>query len=553
MGRIVTSTRALAVGLVALGGLLSSMVGCHESPSDQHHHSAGAGASMGGAGGLIRDTGKAVAGLAGVAATGDGGASGDSGSMTAGGLHRGGANGGVSTGGTPATPAPAISNLNVEPNPNSAISAYVTWTTDVPSDSVVQFGIDDYEYRIRDATETTSHRVLVIGMYAETTYRIRARSTSRGGTESAETRFTTGTLPDTVPLPVLTTHATNSQPGWTLVNIQPDSPQGRARPPGLAVMYDEQGRVVWYFVNGELPDELGDVSVDFLPNQNVLLGPTTLDAPKEVDLAGNIVWRGPPQPTAPGGPIMTHGARKLNSGNYILLRNVLDGNGFEGALIEEVTPTNEVVWSWNLFDHLQPDPLTANQDWCHANSVAIDEEKDLLYLSCRWLGVIKAHRHGDQSIVWTLGEGLDGGSFSFDPIESGFADEHDPEFHDDGTVLIYDNGGFTLFPTDHRSRVLEFTLDETNLVATLTWSFPGDFSVEPWYRDGWYTPFWGDADRLANGNVLVTAGMRNQSASGRVFEVDRDDGQIAWEIVFDPNVGCYQSERISPPPLVERL
>ena len=541
-------------GGIVLGSALVAGTGCDRgtprvpgTPAGAVGGTPGVG-STGGAGDTTTGGEQASGGApdGGGATAGSAGSGGDGTAGTA----PGGATG---TGSVPVLP-PTVTNLRVEPNPNSTISAYVSWTTAAAADSTVEFGSGEYEYRIYDEADVTDHRVLVIGMVAETDYEMRVVSANAGGTSSATTTFATGSLPDSIPLPTLTTSQSRSQPGWTLVNIQPETTATGEQPPGVAVMYDEQGRVVWYYVNGNLPDERGDVSVDFLPNGNVLIGPTTFEPPKEVDLGGNVVWIGPPQVTDPFGPSMSHDVKKLSSGNYVLLRNQYDASEFLGALIEEVTPDNDIVWSWSLFDHIQPDHEVDSQDWCHPNSVTIDETRDYVYLACRWLGVIKAHRYDDQSVVWTLGEGLAGSSFTFDPPDAGFADEHDPEFHDDGTVLIYDNGGFLIPSTgNEHSRVLEFSLDEASLAATLTWSFPGTFVVDAWYHDEWYTPFWGDADRLANGNVLVTAGMRSASASGRIFEVAREDGQVVWEVVFDPNVGCYQSERISPPPLVEAL
>jgi hypothetical protein len=545
----VRALRSSAVPLTLLAPVL--MGGCQGEDVGQGAGAGGASSSGGAStGGVVTDaTGGEAAG---------GGATGGDG--PSGGLATGGDTGGdgaSGTGGAAALPAPVVSGLVVEPNPNSTLSAYVSWTTDVPADSAVEFGVGGYEFRIRDEAAVTEHRVLVIGMHADSTYALRAVSTTAGGSGSAEGTFATGSLPDIVPLPALSVAATDPRGDWTLVSAQPASDSFTDRPPGVFVMYDEQGIPVWYWVNGDQADELGDASVEFLPNGNLLVGPTTFTPPQEVDLAGNVVWRGPEQPDGGGDGaqgLMTHDVRKLSNGNYVLLRNVYDADEFEGALVEEVTPTYEVVWSFNLFDQLTPDPLVDDPDWCHPNAISIDEEQGFLYLSCRWLGVMKIERDADPAIVWILGEGLDGGSFAFDPPESGFSDQHDPELHEDGTILIFDNGGFTLRPTgDEHTQVLEYALDEATMTARLVWSFPGDFAVDAFYTDDWYTPFWGDADRLANGDVLITDGQRNRTVEGRIFEVRREDGQVVWELTFPPNEGTYQAERLSPPPLVERL
>lgn len=98
---------------------------------------------------------------------------------------------------------------------------------------------------------------------------------------------------------------------------------------------------------------------------------------------------------------MSHHASKLDNGNYIVLREVSVGtSGTTGTRVEELTPDNQIAWSWNLADHV--DPSNATGDWCHGNSATIDLVEDTLYLSCRFLGVFKANRTGDQAVLWHM-------------------------------------------------------------------------------------------------------------------------------------------------------
>ena len=101
--------------------------------------------------------------------------------------------------------------------------------------------------------------------------------------------------------------------------------------------------------------------------------------------------------------------------------------------------------------------------------------------------------------------------------------------------------------------MIELTLDEGAMVARPTFEFPGSFTADAWYTATWYTPYWGDANRLANGNVLVTAGIRSQTVETRIFEVRPSDGKVVWQLTQPVGVGSYQAVRWSPPPLVEPL
>ena len=177
-------------------------------------------------------------------------------------------------------------------------------------------------------------------------------------------------------------------------------------------------------------------------------------------------------------------------------------------------------------------------------------------MSCRWMGLLKTS-YENPSYQWHMAAtyGAEGGgdvSFTSGP-DSQFTDIHDPEIHeDDGTILFFDNGGWDLSGLEgnqmgYQSRAVEYLVDQTNKTAELVWEFPGDFdNLDPWYTTYFYLPFWGDADRLENNNVLITAGIRGPNSRSRVFEVGRD-GVVVWEFQLPVDHGVYRSERITPP------
>ena len=474
--------------------------------------------------------------------------------------NSGGSNG--TTVSEPPFPEPEMTVI-LEPNPVNVLSVYVNWTTEQPMDSEVQFGDGSYEFRIHDDTEVTDHRVLVIGMHAETDYLIKAVSSNSAGSLEAESSWMTGFLPVGVPEGTMLANDTDlSQPGWTLMNVQVGDGHSFALSdyPATVVMYDHDGLPVWYYTHGTTNDIGGAVSTRLLDNNNILIGPTGEEPPREVDFAGNIIWEGPEQTQTIGNEqspnLLSHHVGKLPNGDYLLLRWMRDAlGGPTDARLEEVTSDNQIVWEWNLYDFITP-PIDVSEDWCHANSATVDLEKNAVYLSCRWLGMFKT-TYNNPELEWHMpaiyyASGM--GDVTFIPSESQFMDIHDPEIHDDGTILFFDNDGwdFAQGPGEYHSRILEFAVNEETKEAELVWEFPGDFDVDPWFTNEFYCPFWGDANRLDNGNVLVAAGVRGPGSISHVFEVT-EDGEVVWDFTLPEDHGVYRATRISPPPLIEPL
>ena len=514
------------VGNAAMGGM-GATSGGSASLGGMTTGAAGASVAASGMGGVAAGTGVAGANAAGSGTT------------------AGAASGGA--GGTAPLGALTVTNLKIDPNPKMTLGCYVSWTTSVPANSEVQFGVAGYQLHTVDATLATDHKVYVVGMHAKTAYQIKAVSTTDTATGSAEGTFTTGNLPANLPAATLVTNQPDKmQPGWTLTNIQLPGSGGSnfSDQPGIIVIVDEQAIPVWYYVHGTTADQYGMTSTDWLPNGHVLVGNASAEPAVEVDLEGNSVWTGP----TGGTPAASHHTGKLGNGDYAIVR---ESNA--SARVEELSPDDKVVWTWDLYDYIKPQ--TSAADWCHLNSVTFDEVNDFLYFNCRFQGLFKVKR-ADKSIVWQMGAAIDdshSGDITYLPDNSArFNDSHDPEIHDDGSILFYDNQGWSQHTGgegngSYHTRVVEYHLDESSKAATLTWEFPGSFNVDVWYKNDWSTPIWGDADRLTNANVLVTAGVHGAGEKTRIFEVTRT-GDVAWAMEWPENDGSYRADRIEDPP-----
>lgn len=211
-----------------------------------------------------------------------------------------------------------------------------------------------------------------------------------------------------------------------------------------------------------------------------------------------------------------HEIIELPSGNFVALSLAFQevDYGKNGVLltagdrIVEFTPAGELVWSWNSFDHLDPqrvlapfdsvvlhpETLAETYDWTHANAVVHDPQTDTFLLSMRHQDWILSIDHKTGEVQWKLGND---GDFTLTGAPSFFHHQHAPEWQSDSSLLLYDNGvGDPDIPpgTDH-ARARRYALDLGKLTAKLVWTDDG----EPIQ-----VPIAGNADTLPGGRILVT-------------------------------------------------
>src|SRR6187551_2652216 len=165
------------LGALGTSAIFSLALGCSSSGSDAAPTGGGGASSSGNVtSGTTNGTTSGASGEA--ASTVGSGASTSVGTSSSTDATTGSVGGATSatTGGDSSTGAAVttLTGLTVEPNPNSVLSCFVSWTTDVPANSIVQFGVDGYQWEIADETPVTDHRVLVIGMHASESYSIKA-------------------------------------------------------------------------------------------------------------------------------------------------------------------------------------------------------------------------------------------------------------------------------------------------------------------------------------------------------------------------------------------
>lgn len=229
--------------------------------------------------------------------------------------------------------------------------------------------------------------------------------------------------------------------------------------------------------------------------------------------------------------------------NYYIV--TIDGKEYVFDIIKEYTMSKRVIWSVDtrsFISHAQwcpyQDMLNNTADITHTNSLFFDVEEDVLYFNARNVNTFYKIDHKTGKVLWGLGEY---GNFTlFDlhgtPRHNLFFHAHSVEKVDDHIFILFDNDFHNQSnPNNHRSRILEITINETTMTANESWVWTAPLT--------YYSPTYGDADRLPNGNRLGTFGATLPSTSltgARLVEVN-PTGEIVWEMNLSSTDEFYQS------------
>ncbi len=441
-------------------------------------------------------------------------------------------------------PAPRMGVPEVVEHPHNVLSCTVRWTTTAPATSRVEFGEGaELRYFVEDAELVEEHEVLVIGMRALRSHLLVAVSVTEDGTElrSDPIVFRTQPLPFVAAMTDVTVHdPARVQPGWTALNMH----VGSVFAPSIAVFVDMDGEVVWYH-QACADVGFGDIEVTLVEGPGVLVGGSLAPgcAPVELDLAGEPLWSGPPQPEAMlATDSIHHTLQKLPNGHYLTMRYAFEDSLLRD-LIVELDEAGDVAWSWRADEHI-PEAL---EEHIHGNMAQLDLDAEAAYFASHQLHTLYKIDRPSGEILWELGEDGDFEVVGGHP-DPWFKFAHAPEILPDGHLLVYDNGGGN---KRTYTRVMEYAIDESEMTVEPVWEYPGEL-----VEDDWYTVAWGDADRLDNGNTLINAGsLVNWDSDSRIFEVT-PDGDKVWEMFLmgyadGTGAGAYMAQRI--PMLVGEL
>lgn len=490
-----------------------------------------------------------------------------------------------------AGPNPTALEVSVAPTQNPLVAQFSVFSG-CSGQVSVQFGPDTSYGRSTSLYRISAGQTLnmeVAGMRAATTYHMRAqRQCVAVDDTSQDLTFTTGPLPNTMPVPAL--HVSrpdpppqSENPGIEMVTvIAPGSPLMQA------LFTDRDGNPIWYY---NLPPTYFPFTIKQLENGHLLLSLTSFSQSpgstlREVDLAGNTIRELPINDLqakagaagydfSPSG--YHHDVLPLPNGHVIVLVNCFKNvDGLPGATGTTVVQGDALidldqnwnpVWAWNSFDYLDVTRHLAafgngTLDWTHGNALAYSANDGNILFSMRhqsWIVKIDYNNGaGSGNVLWRLGNQGDfqltqAGAPTDDPSQW-FSFQHFPSVISQSgpqmTLAVWDNGNYRILnsagaecvipgPPDCYSRAIVLNVDESAKTADLKWS----------YAPGLFSNWGGSINQLANGNieydVNAPQSLAGSNIASEVQEVTQSlTPQLVWKMDVPSPAYAYRAYRV---------
>jgi hypothetical protein len=284
-----------------------------------------------------------------------------------------------------------------------------------------------------------------------------------------------------------------------------------------AVVFDNQGVPVWWYYD---PGTFSPIDAKFLSPTTVAYsdGPTASYELRGLD--GSL------QGVVGGGnvPLDFHDMQQLPNGNYIGIEDVktncpavpnqcvdLSSWGLSAQssitdnVIVELSPTNQIVWSWSTAAHLNLAAENTNwrnqyPDIVHMNSILYDGNGGIIF-SARHLDAVYRIDMATGNVTWKLGgtttpQSLTVSGDQYDTAPGGplFSGQHYARLLPDGSLSVHDNGS----RANRAPRAVRFTINTTTMTATEVEQVTD--SRAP------FSPYTGSVEKLPGGDWVASWG-----------------------------------------------
>jgi hypothetical protein len=305
-----------------------------------------------------------------------------------------------------------------------------------------------------------------------------------------------------------------------------------------SIIFDNNGSPQWYWRIISEP-----LNLKVQPNgiMTVNIWEEIWDGPVGFDSTYTIVKH---YHIPPGFWFDDHECTVLENGHYFVIFNdehqidmsqIVPGGDPNAWVLEnnvaEMDANDNPIFIWRGLDHFNiadaiHEDLTQHYiDFCHMNTIEIDNDGHIL-ISSRHLSEITKINRQTGDIIWRLG----GVNNQFNWVNDSYqiSYQHDIRVLPNGNYTLFDNGNYH---QPQFSRALELDLDTQNMTATKVFE----------YRENPdnYAKWMGSTQRVPNGNTIINWA---EPWLPKLTEV-RPDGSKAFEMNFVEDHHAYRTHR----------
>jgi hypothetical protein len=348
-----------------------------------------------------------------------------------------------------------IEKMNVGEHNNNELIIQIDLVTSRPADVYAEYwkadGRDTGKFRSTVSHHAEKHSLILCNIIGQTNYDYRIIIEKNGVKRIGETyTFKSNPLPEFLQASFKADSAPSARipaafsDGLMLIN--------KRATPGIAYLVDKKGTIRWYhMING-----LGFKVINYTKDQTILsiLGSDTDPTSYgheilELNMFGDTVLH-LKQGQNDFKQIIHHDIIKNDKGQLVTLyvdKRIRDLSSVGGGKKDTVSgdgiivldKTGKKIWSWSVFDALDPlkdkNILKTKNDWMHANCVTFDKDGNYL-ISFYNNGQIWKIDARTGSVIWKFGKG---GTIAM-PSECDFTQAHAVHINQQGNLMFFDNG-----------------------------------------------------------------------------------------------------------------
>jgi len=391
--------------------------------------------------------------------------------------------------------------------PNYNHSKYhVNFKSDFSTSAKISYWKDQNKVFLSSTNLGDSFNIVLPYLKPSSSYSFKINEISRSSiiNSSVLYSFKTRDLPSFFPNFNLIKDSLFSFDGYLLFRTQED--------PGIQFMMDDSGEIVWYSIADTVLSRPFNKGLN-----NTYISLSKKNIINEISYEGDTLFS-----KTSKNHIFHHDILKfydnkkpyyvgLSYEYYKYYKNDIDSIMGDGIVV--FNEKGEKVWTWNIFNHSQPDEevFLIRDDWSHANGIDIDSDGNYL-ISFRNFDQIWKVNSVNGNVIWRLGKN---GDFDLEKKEV-FYQQHAIHKIDSIHYMLFDNGSSEYRKT---SRALIFSLDEDNK------NF--NYSKSVFLPDSLFTFKQGSVYSMKNNIYLFSSSVNNKTI------ISDDNGKILWNLSSD--------------------